>query len=280
MKVFDKYKPTHVIHLAALVGGLFANMAYKLTFLRDNCLINDNVLWAAKEHKVIRVDSQRWIKSADEKVVAVRKGCVVPFDVRVSGQGQLPDRRDCGSPRTTSLLKLWLRPRQAPRRCLQPVRLRPFFACRVQKRPWLTHSFRASAYHEQYGCNFTAAIPTNIFGEGDNFDLDQAHVIPALIHRCYLAKSKRLHPGTTSADPHPSSPENGTPFVVSGTGKPLRQFIYNQDLAKLFIWQLREYPEIDPIILSGKSDSTLANRKRADDQPVQLARRMKSRSSR
>ena len=44
--------------------------------------------------------------------------------------------------------------------------------------------------------------------------------------------------------------ENGTPFTVSGTGAPLRQFIYSRDLAKLFIWMLREYPEIDPIILS------------------------------
>lgn len=52
MAIFDKYKPTHVIHLAALVGGLFKNMKYKLTFLRDNCLINDNVMWAAKEHSV------------------------------------------------------------------------------------------------------------------------------------------------------------------------------------------------------------------------------------
>lgn len=49
--------------------------------------------------------------------------------------------------------------------------------------------------------------------------------------------------------------ENGTPFVVSGTGKPLRQFIYSRDLAKLFLWQLREYNEIDPIILSvGEKD--------------------------
>jgi GDP-L-fucose synthase len=48
---------------------------------------------------------------------------------------------------------------------------------------------------------------------------------------------------------HP--PENGTEFVVAGSGKPLRQFIYSRDLAKLFIWALREYNEIDPIILSG-----------------------------
>lgn len=46
--------------------------------------------------------------------------------------------------------------------------------------------------------------------------------------------------------------ENGTPFVVSGTGKPLRQFIYSRDLAKLFIWQLREYDDVEPVILSGE----------------------------
>ena len=49
--------------------------------------------------------------------------------------------------------------------------------------------------------------------------------------------------------------ENGTPFVVWGSGKPLRQFIYSRDLAKLFIWTLREYEEIDPVILSGSSRS-------------------------
>ena len=47
------------------------------------------------------------------------------------------------------------------------------------------------------------------------------------------------------------SPENGTPFVVGGTGKPLRQFIYSRDLAKLFIWQMREYDSVEPVILSG-----------------------------
>ena len=46
------------------------------------------------------------------------------------------------------------------------------------------------AYHEQYGCHFTSVIPTNIFGPHDNYDLDDSHVIPGLIHKCYLAKSK------------------------------------------------------------------------------------------
>lgn len=46
--------------------------------------------------------------------------------------------------------------------------------------------------------------------------------------------------------------ENRTPFVVGGTGKPLRQFIYSYDLAKLFIWMLREYDDVEPLILSGE----------------------------
>lgn len=45
--------------------------------------------------------------------------------------------------------------------------------------------------------------------------------------------------------------ENNTPFVVGGSGKPLRQFIYSYDLAKLFIWMLREYDDVEPVILSG-----------------------------
>jgi nucleoside-diphosphate-sugar epimerase len=48
-------------------------------------------------------------------------------------------------------------------------------------------------------------------------------------------------------------PENGTPFIVAGTGKPLRQFIFSHDLAKLFIWMLRDYDDVEPIILSGTS---------------------------
>lgn len=55
--IFEKYKPTHVIHLAALVGGLFKNMRYKLDFLRDNLLMNDNVLHCAHEHKCAKVVS-------------------------------------------------------------------------------------------------------------------------------------------------------------------------------------------------------------------------------
>jgi GDP-L-fucose synthase len=78
-------------------------------------------------------------------------------------------------------------------------------------------------YREQYGRNYVCVIPTNVYGPCDNFHLDDAHVIPSLIHKCYLAKHQ------------------GLPLVVSGSGAPLRQFIYSRDLALLLIWTLEHY---------------------------------------
>ena len=91
---------------------------------------------------------------------------------------------------------------------------------------------QSKAYQQQYQDNFICVIPTNIYGEHDNYSLEDGHVIPALIHRCYLAK------------------KNKQKFIVRGTGTPLRQFIYSQDLAKLIMWSLLEYQERESIILS------------------------------
>ena len=96
---------------------------------------------------------------------------------------------------------------------------------------------QSRAYREQYGDNFVTIIPTNIYGPNDNYNLLDAHVIPALIHKCYLAK------------------ENNLEFVVKGSGKPLRQFIYSEDLAHLIKIVFLHYNESEPIILSvGETD--------------------------
>ena len=52
VRIFEKYQPTHVIHLAAMVGGLFKNMKYKLDFFSDNMAMTENVLRCAYDHKV------------------------------------------------------------------------------------------------------------------------------------------------------------------------------------------------------------------------------------
>ncbi len=88
------------------------------------------------------------------------------------------------------------------------------------------------SYNEQYFKNFVCVIPTNIYGEFDNFNLEDSHVIPGLIYQCYLAKKENK------------------PFVVKGSGKPLRQFIYSQDLAKILIYMIDYYHSADSMILS------------------------------
>ena len=96
------------------------------------------------------------------------------------------------------------------------------------------------AYQENYGRKYICIIPCNIYGEYDNFSLDDAHVIPALIHKCYLSK------------------KNNKDLVVQGRGKAMRQFIYSEDLARLIIWTLQGYQDLDPIILSGNEESEVS----------------------
>ena len=95
------------------------------------------------------------------------------------------------------------------------------------------------AYREQYGLNYVCVIPTNIYGPNDNFNLKNGHVIPSLIHKCYLAK------------------KSNTPFRVWGSGRPLREFIYSKDVAKLTDWVLNNYDEDEPIILSTSEEISI-----------------------
>ena len=90
----------------------------------------------------------------------------------------------------------------------------------------------SKAYQQQYGDNFICIIPTNIYGENDNYSLEDGHVVPSLTHKCFLAK------------------QNNEPFVVKGSGKPLRQFIYSKDLAELILWCLNTYDKKETLIIS------------------------------
>ena len=95
------------------------------------------------------------------------------------------------------------------------------------------------AYREQYGLNYTSIIPSNIYGPNDNFSLEHGHVMPMLIHKLYLAK------------------QNKTDFVVWGTGKPLREFIYSKDIAKISEWVLENYESEEPLIISGDEEISI-----------------------
>ncbi|KON76385.1 GDP-L-fucose synthase family protein [Leptospira kirschneri] len=80
------------------------------------------------------------------------------------------------------------------------------------------------SYNRQYGTNFISVMPTNLYGPGDNYHPENSHVLPALIRRFYEAKIKNF-------------PE----VVVWGTGKPLREFLYSDDMASACVFLMKNY---------------------------------------
>ncbi len=79
------------------------------------------------------------------------------------------------------------------------------------------------AYNKQYGCNFSAVMPTNLYGPYDNFDLKSSHVLPALIRKAHEAKIN-----------------NDKQMVVWGSGKPLREFLYVDDMADACVFAMNQ----------------------------------------
>jgi GDP-L-fucose synthase len=97
-----------------------------------------------------------------------------------------------------------------------------------------------AAYRRQYGCDFISAMPTNLFGPADNFDLEASHVVPALIAKAHAAKV------------------NGTGEIeVWGTGKPLRELMYVDDLADAVVFLMRHYSDEGHINVGVGRDITI-----------------------
>jgi GDP-L-fucose synthase len=96
------------------------------------------------------------------------------------------------------------------------------------------------AYRQQYGCNFITAIPNNLYGENDNFDLENSHVIPAIIRKVWEAKL------------------NNKPFVGCwGDGTSLREFTYSEDIAKILLFLLENYNEPEPVNIGNTDEYSI-----------------------
>ena len=96
-------------------------------------------------------------------------------------------------------------------------------------------------YRRQYGCNFISALPTNLYGPHDTFDLDNAHVLPALI--------RKFHDAKVNGDTH---------VTVWGTGRPRREFLHVDDLATACLFLMEHYNEQQPINVGTGQDLSVA----------------------
>ena len=97
------------------------------------------------------------------------------------------------------------------------------------------------AYRSQYGCNFISAMPTNLYGPNDNYDLQGSHVLPAMIRKFHEAKKR-----------------GDKEVIIWGTGKPLREFMHVDDLASALVFLMDQYDEAQFInVGSGEEVSIL-----------------------
>ena len=197
VKFFQKERPQAVIMAAARVGGIQANNVRPAEFIRDNLLIQDNVIDAAYQAGVA-------------KFVFLGSSCIYP---KLAPQ---PIKED-------SLLTGPLEPTNE------------WYA--IAK---IAGVKMCQAYRRQYGFNAISLMPTNLYGPGDNFDLQNSHVLPALIRRFHEAKLR----GDGS-------------LTVWGTGTPRREFLHVDDLADAVIYLLKTYDDEAIVNIGWGEDVTI-----------------------
>jgi len=134
-----------------------------------------------------------------------------------------------------------------PRDCPQPIREEYLLTGPLEKtNEWYAVAKIAGikmcqAYRRQYGCDFIAAMPTNLYGQNDNFDLRSAHVLPALIRRFHEAK------------------QTGHAPVLWGTGSPRREFLHVDDCAEACMLLMAQYSGEDIVNVGAGKDIPIAD---------------------
>jgi GDP-L-fucose synthase len=108
------------------------------------------------------------------------------------------------------------------------------------------------AYNRQYGTRYLAAMPTNLYGPGDNYDLETSHVIPALIRKFHEARTSHQRE-----------------VVLWGTGTPRREFLYSDDLAEACLFLMNLHQEAFDSLVQSETDAPIINVGSGRDQTIQ-----------
>jgi GDP-L-fucose synthase len=194
---FEREQPAFVFLAAAKVGGILANDTYPAEFLRDNLLIQTNVVDAA------------W-RSGVRKLLFLGSSCIYP--------------------------------KFAP----QPIHEEHLLTGALEPtNEWYAIAKIAGiklcqAYRKQYGFRAISIMPTNLYGPGDNFDLQSSHVLPALL--------RKFHEATASS---------AEEVNIWGSGTPRREFLHVDDLADACLFLMRSYDSAEIVNVGTGEDITI-----------------------
>ena len=180
---FETEKPEYVFLAAAKVGGIQANNIYRVDFLYDNLMIQNNVIHQSYVHDV-------------KKLLFLGSSCVYP---KMAPQPMKEEYLLTGPLEETN----------------EPYAIAKIAGIKMVEN-----------YARQYGCNFTAVMPTNLYGPNDNYDLQNSHVLPALLRKFHEAKMEELGE-----------------VEIWGSGKPLREFMHVDDLADASVFIMKNYDD-------------------------------------
>ena len=214
-KFFDEEQPDAVVLAAAFVGGIMANSLYRADFIMMNMKIQCNVISEAYAHGV-------------KKLLFLGSTCIYPKNA------PQPMKEDC----------LLTSPLEYTNEEYAIAKIAGLKMC--------------ESYNLQYGTNYIAVMPTNLYGPNDNFHLENSHVMPAMMRKVYLAKlihdgewekiaidlNKRPVEGVNGSGVMAQGPERqraldvlakygiyDNKVVLWGTGTPLREFLWSEDMA-------------------------------------------------
>ena len=216
-RFFDEERPDAVVLAAAFVGGIMANSLYRADFIMQNMMMQCNVIGEAYKHGV-------------QRLLFLGSTCIYPKNA------PQPMTEDC----------LLTSPLEYTNEEYAIAKIAGLKMC--------------ESYNLQYGTNYIAVMPTNLYGPNDNFHLENSHVMPAMMRKIYLAKL--IHDGDWTAirrdmDKRPVQFKKGeqkltvggsasqedilealafygifdNQVVLWGTGTPLREFLWSEDMA-------------------------------------------------
>jgi GDP-L-fucose synthase len=233
---FEKEKPDHVFLAAARVGGIYANNTYRADFIYDNLMIESNIIHAAYINNV-------------KKLLFLGSTCIYP---REAPQPMPED----------SLLTSPLEYTNEPYAIAKIAGIK-----------------MCESFNLQYGTNFLSVMPTNLYGPGDNFNLLNSHVLPALLRKIHLAKCLEEKDMEALIKDFSIGPQPGLENLreedeilnalkqfgiiqkdgkitveIWGTGKPMREFLWIDDMADACVFVMENIDFSDIIKEKGLSD--------------------------